>query len=166
MAEAAGVSQAVLFQRFGSKQRLYFAAMLPPPPSLAAIMGEAPDPGSDQARTYLIEFANRFLEWLDATMPGALRAALHRDFPEALDEAHGPGSEAAVAEAITARLDLLARRGDIMPLAEPEVVAETLLEVLHGQALATLLGGTIADSRAERAIKVIWFGLGSHHRKG
>ena len=40
IAEAAGVSQAVLFQRYGTKRKLFFAARMPRPPVLGELLGE------------------------------------------------------------------------------------------------------------------------------
>lgn len=159
VAEAAGVSQAVLFQRYGTKRRLFFAAMLPAPPTLDMLLGDMPAPGRDHARTYLVALAGRMLGWMDAAMPGSLRAALHPDFPEALADAHAPAGVEALAAALTARLVALQTRGDISGDA-PGLVASTFLELLHGQALARLLGTTDPDDdRAPRAVSILWRGL-------
>jgi AcrR family transcriptional regulator len=159
VAEAAGVSQAVLFQRYGTKQRLYFAAMLPAPPSLDALVGELPPPGAEHARAYLVDLSGRLLAWLDAAMPGSLRAALHPDFPAAFDDAHAPVGVDALAGALAERVAVLQSRADVGGDA-PGPVVTTLLELLHGQALAALLGaGEAADDRAERAVSILWRGL-------
>jgi AcrR family transcriptional regulator len=48
VARAAGVSQAVLYQRFGSKEELFFRAMAPEPLDIAALLG--PYPPADARR--------------------------------------------------------------------------------------------------------------------
>lgn len=159
VAEAAGVSQAVLFQRYGTKRRLFFAAMLPMPPALESLLGKLPAPGSNNTRTYLVELATRVLAWIDAAMPGSLRAALHPDFPAALEDAHAPVGADALSTAIADRLNLLRSRGDLNDDA-PAELATTLLDLLHGQALVAMLGRPeTATDRAERAVSALWSGL-------
>src|SRR5262249_62426210 len=51
IAQAAGISEAVLYQRFGSKHQLFFAAMRPRGPDLEQLLGPK-DPAED-ALTYL-----------------------------------------------------------------------------------------------------------------
>lgn len=156
IAEAGGVSQAVLFQRYGTKERLFFAALLPPPPRLETLLGDPPEPGREAIRLYLTQLACRIAEWLDGSMPGALRAALHPAFPEALSDAHGSGGET-VASAIAERLDELAQGGGLDRWRNMRPLADALLALLHGQALIALLGGGggSASSRADRAIAAL-----------
>lgn len=159
VAEAAGVSQGVLFQRYGTKRRLFFTAMLPTPPALDSLLGELPEPGSDDTRVYLVDLTARMLTWIDAAMPGSLRAALHPDFPAALDDAHAPAGADALSTALAERLGLMQSRGDLGGIA-PADLATTMLDLLHGQALAAMLGRSeAAAARAERAVAILWTGL-------
>lgn len=159
IADAAGVSQTLLFQRYRTKQELFFASMLPAAPSIDDLLGPAPDPGQDNARAHLLDLARRLLAWIDDAMPGALRAALHPDFPDALARTHGSDGGAAVIDGLAERLALLASRGDIAS-ADAALTAKTLVELLHGQALATMTARSESISdRAERAVLVLWSGL-------
>ncbi|MFN3945298.1 MAG: TetR/AcrR family transcriptional regulator [Allosphingosinicella sp.] len=161
VAEAAGISQAVLFQRYGTKKRLFFAAMLPKPPALDELIGDMPPAGVKSARTYLLGLVERLLAWIEPAMPGALRAALHPDFPAAVAEVHAPGGPDAVRAAIADRLSLLQDRGDLARCIEAGRLAAVLLELVHGQALTALLAGTAETraDRAERAGSLLWSGL-------
>lgn len=63
-----------------------------------------------------------------------------------------------MAEAIAGRLRAMQERGDIAPDADAGDLAATLLEVLHGQALAASLSGARpgdTDGRASRAVDVL-----------
>lgn len=162
VADAAGVSQAVLFQRYGTKRRLFFAAMLPRPPRLDALLGEPPEGTPEAARAYLVGLAARFLDWLDASMPGSLRAALHPAFPRALDDAHAPAGADELERAVAARLREMQLGTSLSREADVDAAAVTLIELLHGQALAVLLSDVdraTAAERAERAVALLWDGL-------
>ena len=159
VAEAAGVSQTVLFQRYGTKRNLFFAAMLPAPPALEALLGELPPSGVINARAHLVDLAGRLLLWIDAAMPGSLRAALHPDFILALADAHAPVGADSFAVELANRFAALQVRGDMGGDAA-DVLAATFLELLHGQALTALLAGINGpDTRAERAVSALWQGL-------
>lgn len=160
VAEAAGVSQAVLFQRYRTKRRLYFAALLPRPPDLADLLGDPPGRGPEAARAHLVGLATRLLEWIDASMPGSLRAALHPDFPEALADAHAPAGAEALVRAVADRIRDLQGRGGIGARTDADAAASTLVELVHGQALVSMLSGNreSADRRAERAVALLWRG--------
>src|SRR5262245_59483815 len=51
IAQAAGISEAVLYQRFGNKDDLFFAAMAPRAPDVERLLGPTDPP--DDARAYL-----------------------------------------------------------------------------------------------------------------
>lgn len=161
IAEAAGVSQALLFQRYGTKRHLFFAAMLPSPPDLEALIGGVPEPGAACARAYLVGLAARLLAWIDLSLPGSLRAALHPDFPDAVDDAHAPAGAVVIAGAIAERLSMLQARGDIADELAAERLAAGFIQLLHGDALASLLSDGKGDvpMRAERAVAVLWRGM-------
>jgi AcrR family transcriptional regulator len=81
IAERLGVSHATLFQRFGTKEQLMLAALLPPPePTWMALARSGPD-GRDP-KTQLLELADAIFAFLLRTVPGVavLRSAgLHRE---------------------------------------------------------------------------------------
>src|SRR5262245_26797668 len=75
IAEAAGISEAILYQRFGSKDELFFAAMHPRGPDLEALLG-AEDPGED-ARSYLHAVVVRLGKHFADVIPIALHIMTH-----------------------------------------------------------------------------------------
>jgi AcrR family transcriptional regulator len=78
VAESAGISEAVLYQRFGNKDELFFAAMAPSAPDLAEVLGpEIPDLG---AKEYLVGTAGRLADYFGEVLPLALRLITHPSF--------------------------------------------------------------------------------------
>src|SRR5438046_8203043 len=75
IAEAAGISEAVLYQRFGSKNELFFAAMRPGGPDLAELLGP-PEPPED-ARAYLQATVVRMGRHFARVLPLALQVMMH-----------------------------------------------------------------------------------------
>src|SRR5437867_10543905 len=113
IAEAAGISEAVLYQRFGSKNELFFAAMRPGGPDLAELLGPADPP--DDARAYLRATVVRIARHFAAVLPLALHVMTHPSFhPRDLARA-GPGRPTGLHEALAERLAALARRKQIAP---------------------------------------------------
>src|SRR5262245_55774446 len=70
IAQAAGISEAILYQRFGSKDHLFFAAMHPRGPDLEELLGPE-DPLGD-ARSYLRATVVRLGEHFAEIIPLAL----------------------------------------------------------------------------------------------
>src|SRR3974390_1203300 len=78
VAEAAGISEAILYQRFGNKDELFFAAMAPGAPDVEEVLGpEAPDAG---AREYLRTVAGRMADYFGEVLPLAVRLITHPSF--------------------------------------------------------------------------------------
>src|SRR5262249_56049433 len=75
IAEAAGISEAILYQRFGSKDELFFAAMHPRGPDLEQLLGPK-DPGED-ALAYLHAVVVRLGEQFAEVIPLALHVMTH-----------------------------------------------------------------------------------------
>src|SRR3974390_693884 len=67
IAEAAGISEAVLYQRFGSKDDLFFAAMHPRGPDVEALLGPS-DPGED-AHAFLRAVVTNLARYFGEVIP-------------------------------------------------------------------------------------------------
>lgn len=156
VAEAADVSQALLFQRYGTKTGLFFAAMIPRPPDLDSLIGPMPKCRSS-VRDSFLGVAERLLGWLDTAMPGALRAALHPDFHNALGAAHSADGADSIRKGLSGWLNALQKAGLIEPSLDPDATVQGFIELLHGQALIAMLApGEPAHRRAERCLSLIW----------
>jgi AcrR family transcriptional regulator len=157
IAQAAGISEAVLYQRFGSKDQLFFAAMRPRGPDLEQLLG--PKEPAEEARAYLRTVVVRLGEHFAEVIPLALRVLMHPSFDPASLARAQPGGPAVLQEALAERLAALARRGELA-LAGPAVTARLLLSLAHDWALRRVHG---TPSRGVRELKdmveVVWEGL-------
>ncbi len=75
IARFAGVSEGVLFQRFGSKQNLFFLAMRMPPPDLSHAV-EASKAAPDH-RVALLILARAILDYLRTVIPSLMLVMAH-----------------------------------------------------------------------------------------
>jgi AcrR family transcriptional regulator len=157
IARAAGISEAVLYQRFGSKDELFFAAMHPRGPDLEQLLGPANPPGD--ALAYLRAVVVRLGEHFAEVIPLALHVMTHPSFdPASLARAH-PGGPAVIPEALAERLAALARRGGLS-LPNAAVTARLLVSLAHDWALRRVHGASPEGVRGLKdMIDVVWNGL-------
>jgi AcrR family transcriptional regulator len=78
VAESAGISEAILYQRFGNKDELFFAAMAPGAPDLEKVLG--PEPPTLGPREYLATTGARLAEYIGEVLPLGLRVIAHPSF--------------------------------------------------------------------------------------
>src|SRR5262245_48299735 len=157
IAQAAGISEAVLYQRFGSKDELFFAAMHPQGPDLEQLLGPMDPPGD--ALDYLRAVVGRLGEHFAEVIPLALHVITHPSFdPAKLAHAH-PGGPALLVPGLAERLAALARRGELaMP--RTAVTARLLVGLAHDWALRRVHGATPQGIRdLKDMVDVVWKGL-------
>ncbi|WP_438010366.1 helix-turn-helix domain-containing protein [Sorangium sp. So ce321] len=168
VARAAGISQAVLYQRFRSKDDLFFAAMFPPPPDLGVLLGDEDEAGRG-ARRHLTGIATRVLGYFTSAAPAILHLVTHPSFPEMMAHAHHRFLGAGLVDALADRLRALSRRGLIAPV-DAGAAAEALVAAMHSVALFRIFSGTADvpanDARARRVVQVLWSGLKPRRRRG
>ena len=159
IAEAAGISQAVLYQRFGSKDDLFFTAMAPPPPDLKDLLGDPPR-SADETETYLADVAERLYRYFEAVAPLFVQLATHTAFhSDHLADAHGPMMESGLVESLSTRLGDLVKKGGIRK-GDESAMARLLISVVHGEALsAALLKAPPDEQRRRETMRLIWQGL-------
>src|SRR5262249_3037822 len=136
VARAAGISQAVLFQRFGSKEDLFLRAMTPEPPDLEALLG--PYPPRDVLAD-LKGIAERLAEYLRSLAPTLLPSIAH----PALQPArlmHWPAAlpfESLLA-ALTSRFSRM-REDGLAGTADPRASATAFLAAVHSATILELV---------------------------
>jgi AcrR family transcriptional regulator len=160
VARAAGVSQAVLYQRFGSKEELFFKAMAPEPPDLEALLGPYPPAN---ARRDVLAFSKRLLEYLRGFVPTFLHViAAHGAQVDRLRAWHDGLPFFPIAHALTSRFERMAKDGLIRP-GDAASRAMILISMVHSLAMFELLTGPGHPSRSkqgiEQLVRVLWDGL-------
>jgi AcrR family transcriptional regulator len=160
VARAAGVSQAVLYQRFGSKEELFFRAMAPEPLDIAALLG--PYPPAD-ARRDVMGLGKRLLKYLSAFAPTFLNVvAAHGAEVERLRAWHDGLPFFPIVTAIASRFERMAKDGLISP-GDARSRAMVLISTVHSLAMFELLTGPGHPARStqgiEQLLRVLWDGL-------
>jgi AcrR family transcriptional regulator len=156
IALAAGISEAVLYQRFGSKDELFFTAMRPRGPDIERLLG--PSDPSDDARTYLRAVAVRLGEHFAEVIPLALRVMMHPSRDPAGPVSYRPGGPVILSTELAERLKALVRRGEI---ATPSAVAtaRVLISLAHDWALRHVHGAARGVRELKEMVDVVWEGL-------
>ena len=159
IAEAAGISEAILYQRFGSKNELFFKAMHAIGPDIEKLLG--PREPSGDARAYLHGVVVRLGRYFSEVIPLALRVMTHPSFdPGSLARAQ-PNAAAGLREALTDRLSFLARQRRMTKGAEA-MTARLLVSLAHDWALGTVLSPARSAHREielKKMVDVVWEGI-------
>lgn len=166
VARAAGISQSVLYQRFKTKDDLFFAAMAPSPPNMAALLGDEGD-GFGNVEHHLGDIALRVLAYFDTVMPSILHLVTHPAFdPKVIAWAHDRILAAGLAKALAERLDVLQQKG-FLGSVDPRAAAETFLATLHSFAMIHILAGIspkpMDEVRVRGFVRILWHGLRPNH---
>ena len=164
IAEAVGISEAVLYQRFGSKDDLFFAAMQPRGPDMQKLLG--PEEPLGDAHAYLRAVAIRMGKHFSEVLPLVLRVMTHPSFdPGSLARAR-PNTAAVLRAGLAERLELLARRKRIAPRSEA-ATARLLVSLAHDWALGGVVspgGARPRDAELKKMVDVVWEGLRTRRR--
>ena len=159
IAQSAGISEAILYQRFGSKDALFFAAMHARGPDIEQLLG--PEAPVDDAHKYLCTVVRRLGEYFAEVIPLALRVMTHPSFDPASLSRTTPGGPAELREGLAKRLASLARRKRLR-VSDEVVLARLLLSLAHDWGLQVAFAhGTVApnDRKLEDYVDVLWEGL-------
>src|SRR5262245_4205172 len=159
VADAAGISEAILYQRFGSKDDLFFAAMHPLGPDIEELLGPKEPP--DDARAYLNSVVVRIGRHFAEVIPLALRVMTHPSFDRGALGRSQPGGPAALRDGLAERLASLVRRKRI---ATPSatVAARLLLSLAHDWALGLAFRHESPAHHVrelKEMIDAVWLGL-------
>lgn len=160
VAAAAGVSQAVLFQRFGSKEELFFRAMRPDALDVDALFAPYPP---DDALDDLLALSERVAAYMRRFLPTLLKVMAVPGLPhERLRAWHDELPFPRLAAALTRRLERLAADGLIFR-GDAHAQTMALLSAIH----ATVMFESVLAPRPHHAaggalasvIRTLWDGL-------
>ena len=160
VAKAAGISQAVLYQRFKTKDVLFYAALTQHVTNLSALSDLDP---ALEPRAWLALFAARAKDHFRNIMPSLLSVAAHPKYgQEMMGNIHRHNRAGEITGLLVLRLHAWREAGQIGP-ADPRAFAFAFIHALHSMAMVEVLSGdTTASTRpAELAafIDVFWSGL-------
>ena len=159
LAKMAGISEAVIFQRFGTKEDLFFAAMVPPEAQLEAMFNV--QPGHKQVTTNLKSLSLQIVAYFREVMPIFLSLISHPSFnmQTFLQRHTMPAMQIGnrLTEYLNAEANLERIRKD-----KVSVAAAVLLSHLHNLVLSKTIGAhrPIDSERAiSDVIAVFWKGI-------
>ena len=154
VAAAAGISEAILYKRFGTKDELFRRAMMPASADVHGLLGDYPPRSAKADLTRIFE---RLVAFFGEHMATVLNVVTHPDL-------HGHHMRqfghrlpfADIEEGLAERLehmqrDGLVRRGAVEP------AARLLVRAAHSEAFVSRMTG--ARSTAADVIAVLWSGL-------
>ena len=160
VAERAGVSEGVLFQRYKTKADLFFAALAPPVADPAAVLPNGAEAVGD--REALEEAALRILAYFREAMPLLLPLVTHPSFdPERFFHHEAPASLQGWIEALVRFLD--AQRSDGATPIDSRGAATLLTSSLFGVALIDTTGihkDPLPETAIRAMVRALWDGIG------
>jgi AcrR family transcriptional regulator len=158
IAQAAGISEAILYQRFGSKDDLFFAAMAPQEPDLAKLLG-LKEPTED-AHTYLRTVVVRIGEYFADILPLVVRMMTHPSFdPAAFARSVPTPPSVRLREGLAERIASLARRKRIVA-PSATLTARLLVSLAHDWALGRMHRISSGGVRElQEMVDIVWVGL-------
>lgn len=159
LAKTAGISEAVIFQRFGTKEDLFFAAMVPPQAQLESIFKV--QPGHQQVSTNLKLVSLQIVLYFREVMPVFLSLISHPSFDMQTFLQRHTVPTMQISEKLTAYLNAEADLGRIRRN-NVAAAAAVLLSHLHNLVLSETIGShqsTDTDQAVSDAIAVLWEGL-------
>jgi AcrR family transcriptional regulator len=159
IAKQAGISEGVLYQRFGSKEDLFFASMAPRAPDIEALLG--PEPPNEVARTFLRNVLVRMARHFAEVIPLAIQIITH-------PSAHRSGMERAQSGLAQLHKALVARLAwfETQELVRPSTgkrTAQLLVSLAHDWAMghAGLHPGSRHGTQdLEEMAEIVWKGIG------
>lgn len=160
LAQVIGVSNSVLFQRFGSMEELFFAAMSPPAPDLAALLTQ--DVRGVGAYEQLEQTALGLLEYFRKLVPILTALSTHPSFSYSEFTKRHPDSplEQLVNE-LMATFGARSRKGEIDCPDVGSVVLE-LVAAAYGLAMFERVGvhgGKFSDDTVRGLARALWRGI-------
>jgi AcrR family transcriptional regulator len=167
IAEGAGISEAILYQRFGNKDHLFFAAMAPGAPDIEEVLG--PDVPESGARGYLSATAVRMAAYFGEVIPVALRIITHPSFTrESLSHAQTVPEK--LREGLVVRLKWFEGERQLRK-ASSDALARLLINLAHDWALSQVMSHRpVARRGADRTaeltemVDLIWKGAAPARR--
>lgn len=168
IAREVGISQAVLFQRFGGKKQMFLRAMMPPPPDIDALLDR---PEGLSAHEYVRSLVRRLASHFRNLIPAVLHLVTYPGFDTSLiGSAHEHLRAGKLHEELAKRFRQMVQIGEIEDH-PAEAIAATLIGVTHTAGMSSAMEGSTHreetqgnDAELDAIVAVIWQGLKSSDR--
>lgn len=158
IAQKAGVSEAVLFQRYGTKLDLFFTSMLPPAPDIASRSADL------DVHTALLDTVTEIRNYFRQVMPSLIQLASHPSF--ALDQLTKRNADYPLLTLyglLSSQLEPYSKAGAVTSNKRRiETAIMTLLATLHSLALFELIGvhgGAFPDQMLQELVEFVIAGI-------
>jgi AcrR family transcriptional regulator len=162
IAARVAISEAAIFKRYPAKADLVAAAMVVPPPDIAALL--APLDGTPDPRSALAQLLRNLIGYLRAALPIALARRGHARRPDAAETtASIEPAIAAITGALGQRIAVMARRGRFATV-DPVAAAGLVVTTASSLALFEVLGfhaGTTPAPLLDSLTGALWGSLGT-----
>lgn len=164
IADEAGISQSVLYQRFGDKEAMFLRAMMPEPPDVDALLECPEDLPADEYVRLVLE---RLVHYFQTALPALLHLFTYPGFDVSLVEgAHERLMAERVYRALAARFEVLVERGELAEHSG-EALATAVLGLAHtvGMQSVIALNGRLSALQVEQQpqlgtiVDVLWRGM-------
>lgn len=162
IAERLGVSQATLFKRFGTKDGLMLAALMPPAePPFLPLLSEGPKPGD--LRPQLVEIARTMGRFMDHMVPCMAMLRASGMDPQDVLARHPVPPPVLAHRALSAWFTRARERGQVRAV-DPDAVAVALMGAIQARSfLRHITGGPdvggSSESYATSLVELLWEGL-------
>lgn len=159
IAKETGLSESVLYQRFGTKDVLFFRAMIPDATDVAALVCA----GQGDAKRQLHAIGTRLVTHFADLLPLITRVIIHPGLsPERMQEWHGHLPFPRIVRALSDQLAAWKDAGLVGDI-EPGAAALSFVASMLSTALLETLSGALPEaSRAQRVAALVeasWIGL-------
>ena len=158
IARRAGVSEGVLFQRFSTKEELFFSAMIPPPVDLTELFRHPKAQGA--ALLEAITFA--MLDYFRATLPVLIPLMSHPSFRFEDFAARQPDSPLVALRRHLMEFMMTEKRAGRIGAVDPGAAALLVWSTAHTVAFFERMGahnGQMPASIIRAAVQAIWTGV-------
>ncbi len=160
VAKAAGITQTVLYQRFKTKDDLFYAALTRHVPDVAALLDLD---SSLEPRVYLAAFAARVKDHFIGVMPSILSLAAHPRYgKEMLGKVHQFNRVGDILPVLRLRLQSWQQAGRIKPIDDYSFLA-AFLHALSSMAMVEVLSGQVVTptkpEEMQPMVNLFWDGL-------
>lgn len=164
IAKEVGVSQSVLYQRFGGKEEMFFRAMMPEPPNVEVLLAR---PDGLSAQEYILLITRRLVTYFQTLIPTLLHLLTYPNFDIThIGGAHDHLMANRLHKELIVRFQKLVETGELEDHTG-EALATTVLGLAHTLGMHSMMRGSfsthdttsVEDTTLAPLVDVLWWGM-------